>query len=343
MPIIWKMFRSSTLEASVFMGTNNSGNLHSIKNTGNDLTMKQMFDIWKVDNRTIRWDFWSVSNQLGRFFMEIIIFDRWWRSHQLLVCKGLCIFRFCVMSWKGESESNIKYCLGRTVELVQRFTTIQNFGHNWRRADGIRVTYFPRINHTAAPQKSPRVSVEKGRKARSIDRTDHLHVDFQWHLMGILRQWIGMRIERQLRLYLCEKIFTRKMVISRTWIRKEVVFYLHWQATRRLRQSRRINDGKICRKRTPSFPCRESIVPRNAQKQRWWNIINTLLRWWGNDWNCLWHNYFCQSAQYLRSSLRFVWRIQSLSSKNGETRAGRTIWPIVRASKIVDDNTYTFD
>ena len=30
------------------------------------------------------------------------------------------------MSWKGESEPNIKYCLGRTVGLVQRFTTTQN-------------------------------------------------------------------------------------------------------------------------------------------------------------------------------------------------------------------------
>ena len=38
-----------------------------------------------------------------------------------------------------------------------------------------------------------------------------------------------------------------------------------------------------------------------------------------------------------------MWWIQCLSSKNGENRAGRTIWPIVRASKIVDDNTYTFD
>ena len=44
--------------------------------------------------------------------------------------KGLCIFRFCVMSWKDESEPSIKYCLERTVGLVQRFTTIQNFGHN---------------------------------------------------------------------------------------------------------------------------------------------------------------------------------------------------------------------
>ena len=35
----------STLQASVFMGKNHSENLHSIKNTGNNLAMKQMFDI----------------------------------------------------------------------------------------------------------------------------------------------------------------------------------------------------------------------------------------------------------------------------------------------------------
>ena len=40
--LIWKMF--STLQASVFMGKNYSDNLHSIKNTGKDLTMKQIFD-----------------------------------------------------------------------------------------------------------------------------------------------------------------------------------------------------------------------------------------------------------------------------------------------------------
>ena len=32
--MIWRMFMSSTLEASVFMGKNYSDNLHSIKNTG---------------------------------------------------------------------------------------------------------------------------------------------------------------------------------------------------------------------------------------------------------------------------------------------------------------------
>ena len=73
-------------------------------------------------------------------------------------------------------------------------------------------------------------------------------------------------------------IFSRKMVIPRVWIRKEVVFYSGKQTTRRMGQSRWIDDDKIWRERTPSFPCHESIVPRNAQKQRRWKIIDILLR-----------------------------------------------------------------
>ena len=42
--VIWRMFMSSTLEASAFMEKNYSDNWHSIKNTEN-LTLKQMFDI----------------------------------------------------------------------------------------------------------------------------------------------------------------------------------------------------------------------------------------------------------------------------------------------------------
>ena len=40
------------------------------------------------------------------------------------------VFSFCVMSWKDESEPNIKFCLGRKIELIQEFITTQNFGHN---------------------------------------------------------------------------------------------------------------------------------------------------------------------------------------------------------------------
>ena len=81
--------------------------------------------------------------------------------------------------------------------------------------------------------------------------------------------------------------------------------------------------------------------PEERSKQRWLKIISTFLRWWRNDWNFF--AQFCYSAQYFRSSFRFVWRMQRLPCKNRETCVGRTIWPIVCADTFVDENSYTFD
>ena len=85
-----------------------------------------------------------------------------------------------------------------------------------------------------------------------------------------------------------------------------MVFSLNWQTTRRMGQSRWIDDDQIQRKWTTSFPCYESIVPRNALQQRWWKIINTLLCRWGYGWNCFSHSYFCYSAQICVMNTRLV-------------------------------------
>ena len=53
------------------------------------------------------------------------------------------------------------------------------------------------------------------------------------------------------------------------------------------------------------------------------------------------HSYFCQSAQYLRRSFRFVWWIQGLSITNGETCCGRAIWSTFRASRLIDSDPQT--
>ena len=172
--LIWWTFMSSTLQASVFMGKNYSETY--------------VWHICKVDSRTIRWDLWSEYNWLGTLFMETFIFDRWWRSHQSLAREGLRIFRFCIVPWKDERETTIKYCMGRQIDVVQKFIRIQNFGHNWWWANGIRVEYFPRIHHIAALQQSPIVHVKNERKTIRIFRTDHLHVDVPRHLMEISKQ-----------------------------------------------------------------------------------------------------------------------------------------------------------
>ena len=96
--VIWGMFMSSTLQASVFMGKNYSDNWHSIKNS-KDLTMKQMFDIStrlvsEQDEisglETIHWEdhSWKYLSLIGE---ERII--------NLQRTKGLRLFGFRDVSW----------------------------------------------------------------------------------------------------------------------------------------------------------------------------------------------------------------------------------------------------
>ena len=109
------------------MGNNYSDNWHSIKNT-EDLTMIQMFflsekliteqsdGIYGV--KTIDWEnsSWKCLSLVG--------------DEQVLAHKCLCILRFCIVPWKDEREPSIKYCMGRQIDVVQKFTRIQSFGQN---------------------------------------------------------------------------------------------------------------------------------------------------------------------------------------------------------------------
>ena len=125
---IWGMFMSSTLRASVFMGKNYPDNLHSIKNT-EDLTMKQMFDI--SGN--------LISEQSDEIYGVKRIYweDSSWKYLSLIgdeqvigLQRSLRILRFCIVSWRDEREPSIKYCMGRQIDVVQKFTRIQSFGQN---------------------------------------------------------------------------------------------------------------------------------------------------------------------------------------------------------------------
>ena len=166
-------------------GKNYSDNWHSIKNT-EDLTMKQMFDISEklISEQsdeingisTINWEHssWKYLSLVGD---EQVI--------SLLHTKVYVrILRFCIVPWKDEREPTIKLCMGRQIDVVQKFIRIQNFGQNWWWTNGIRVEYLPRIHHIAVLPQSPKVHEQNGR-TRTIPRTNYLHLDVQRHHMGI--------------------------------------------------------------------------------------------------------------------------------------------------------------
>ena len=222
--VIWWMFMSVTLQASVFMGKNYSDNWHSIKNR-EDLTLKQMFDISanlvseqdKIYGvKTIDWE-----DQ----FMVVLVFDWWCTSHQSSAHKGPRLFRFCIVSWLDTREPSIKHSMGTKIGVVQNIAGIQRFGQNWRRANGIRVEYFHRIQYVAAQSRSQKFTVETMRDTREFYRKDNIHVDVPRHLLWIKRQQERMRVKRSTRLSICKKIWSRTMVFSWSWFREEVVLY----------------------------------------------------------------------------------------------------------------------
>ena len=265
---------SSTVEASVFMWKNYSDNLHSIKNTWKNLTLKQMFDISEkliVGQSDEIFGVTQISSESSRR-KQLVISGQWWRSHQSLACKGLCILRFCVMSWKGESEPNIKYCLGTTVGLVQRFTTIQNFGHNWRRTDGIRVEYFPGSITLQLVQE-----VQKFMNKMSDPEQFQGRIIFMSMFNDII-WWIKDNEQECIANATLVSVFAKRFSPGK-WSFLGPGSEIKWYSTNKERPGGEWDrvDDQIRRKRTPSFPSNESILSRNAQKQRRWKIIYTLL------------------------------------------------------------------
>ena len=238
----------------------------------------------------------------GKFSMEAVISGQWWKSHQSLACKGSRILRFCVMSWKDESEPNVKFCLGATVGMVQRFIKIQNFGHNWWRADGIRVKKFPGFTTLQLCNKVHEFMSKLGETEQFQGRIIFMSMfnDIIWWNKDNGTEW---KADSTL-----VSVFVKGFPAGR-WS-----FLGLGSETKRYSTNKERLGGKWDRvaelmmikfgESGPSFPSNESVLSRNAQKQRRWKIFYTLLcRWW-YDWNCFSHNHFCQSAQYLRSSLK---------------------------------------
>ena len=121
--IIWGMFMVVTMNSATFMGKNFQDNQNSIMNT-TDLTLKKMFDIsaklvgeqdeiFNVD--TIHWEkhSWKHLSLIGD--ENIINLQR----------ESLRLFRFCVVSWKSPSISEVQRILEGQDRMDHNFSKLQ--------------------------------------------------------------------------------------------------------------------------------------------------------------------------------------------------------------------------
>ena len=168
--------------------------------------------------------------------------------------------------------------------------------------------YFPRIQYVAAQPQSPRFAVKIERNTREIYRKDHLHADVQRHLLVNKIQQDRMRVKCST-FSLCARRFgAGQWSFLGSWFRKK------WYSISE--DSPQGERDKIAEKMMvtlaesghPVFRA-ASPQPRGQLKSKRWKIVDPLLCRPGHDYNCFSHNYFCKSAQSLRSSRRNVCRI----------------------------------
>ena len=181
--MIWRMLMTSTLEASISW-ERITQTLCTPSKRWKSHFKAEVRHVWKVDSVTIRWDFRSVSNQLGKFSMETIFPGEWWRSHQSLACKGFLyseILCNVLERWIGTQHQILfvkNIWVGSKIHFNRELWT-QLTENRWN-SSGI----FSRIHFIAARRRSPTVHEQKERPS-AIPRTDYLHDDgARWHHMG---------------------------------------------------------------------------------------------------------------------------------------------------------------
>ena len=213
------------------------------------------------------------------------------------------------MLWKDERESTIKYCLGRQIDVIQKFISVQNLGHNWWWVNGIRVEYFQGFTTLQLCYE-----VQEFMSKMSIQPEDFTGRIIFMSMFNDISCFFKQECELSTQLVsICAKRFspgrwsffgpgsekqwcsTHESKPQGEWDRVAELMMLKFGESRHtvLRSISPLSRGMLKSKGGGNLAihfCADEVT------------IDTVFR----------TIIFCQSAQYLRSSLRFAWRMQIL-------------------------------
>ena len=204
--------------------------------------------------------------------------------------------------------------MGAKIRMDQIFSKLKKLWQNWRWANGIRVEYFPGIHYVAAQWRSHKFTVEIRWDTREFHRKTYIHVDVQRHLLVD---------QETMKKNACQ------MPISFLYMQGDseqdnghlLVLVQRKSGILSMKVVHKVN-GTIWRKgwcwNSQKADIQSSVprvhCPRGQLKSKGGGkIVDPLLCQSGHDYNYFSHNYFCKSAQSLRSSHRNVWRVWNLS------------------------------
>ena len=149
------------------MEKNDSDNWHSIKNT-EDLTMKQMFDIFEKLITGQSNEICGVKKKLGSLFMEIFVFD-WKNLSSASSTQKRSTFFSDSVSYLGKIKENTQ----SSIAWEDRLTWFKS-SPEYRSLDKIewakeiRVEHLHRFHQIADQSQSPKVTVKIERNTREF-------------------------------------------------------------------------------------------------------------------------------------------------------------------------------
>ena len=185
------------------------------------------------------------------------------------------------MHWKGAPEPKVQHCMGGRIDVVQEFTTLQNFGRNWWWANGIRVEYFPGFTTLQLCTEVQEFM------SKMTDQPEEFTGRIIFMSMFNDISWGSKDNEQECKLSVNLVSIYARTFSSGRWSFLGLGSEKKWYS---------IRDGKPQGEQSwwwsnSAKADTQFSVPRVHCPG--WKIIKTLLRWWRNDWNCFSHNYFC--------------------------------------------------
>ena len=182
-----------------------------------------------------------------------------------------------------------------------------------------------RIHHIATLPQSPRVTVKIGRTTRKIHWTDLSSCRCSTTSHGDLKTTKRMQVKCSARFSLCKEIFSRTMVIPRTWIRKEMDSTHDYNPQG---EWDRIAEQMMLTFAESKHPVSRSTSPfsRGVLKSKGGGKLSMHYCADPGTIETFTHNYFCKSAQYKRSSRRYVLRMSDLLWKDNLNHCSCEVW-----------------
>ena len=134
----------------------------------------------KIDPESRKWNLWDLNDRMASYSLEKIFFATW-QSNQAVESKGTRLLRFGALSRK-DARIPCRYGqMERTNWKVLWFQTSFRIIWNRRRAIWARVKHFPRTHYYVTAPRDSDKNDDTRNQTRRIQRSDHLHLNVQWH------------------------------------------------------------------------------------------------------------------------------------------------------------------